>query len=422
MEFHPTKDLGALLDGPALQPPPGVVPNFDHPGNLNGVAELTNVLCLLVTVFAVFVRVYALCTCTKKVQLEDVLMLAALVNFLAAIWCSYTIIHTAGAFTHQWDIRLEDLNGILYSLHIGFNLCIAALGLSKAAILTEWSRIFVPRGTRNSFYWACKTLLVVLFLTHTGFIVTENLSCMPHNKIWNKTIDGGYCISEAYFHLPAALVNTVCNLIILILPHRTIWNLKTSQKNKIGISLIFLVGVLALVSSIARSVETIEFVESDDKTYKISAVYLWVLAEMTCTFLAFCAPAAPKALSNMNRISKPITSFLVRVGLRKQPTLPTVETRSWPSEFPSAKSRDSERRRDSPKTGCWMRDAAALYRQFGSVRKAHQSSEKIMPNAILVTTSVSTKITSPIQDRHSALGHSWTMQKCSKGLQRNSCR
>jgi hypothetical protein len=170
----------------------------------------------------------------------------------------------SGAFTHQWNIRLRDLAPILYVCgrhlsirfhfdtdhlawqihHIGANLCTATLCIGKAAILIEWGRIFVPYGTRNTFYWVCKALLAANVLAHVAYIVVENMSCVPHRKIWDRTILEGYCIDAKTFQIPGCLVNPIIILVILILPHRAIWSLQMSTKNKIGISFIFLVGLL----------------------------------------------------------------------------------------------------------------------------------------------------------------------------------
>jgi hypothetical protein len=61
----------SVLNGPALRPPPGEVPNFEHAWNLNDVAEIANVICLVATTFAILVRAYAKAFCQKKMELED---------------------------------------------------------------------------------------------------------------------------------------------------------------------------------------------------------------------------------------------------------------------------------------------------------------------------------------------------------------
>lgn len=64
-------DLRDWLDGPALQPPPGQVPNFQDPWNLNSIGHFTNVICLLSTTFVVVLRLLAKVSSGKKFEIED---------------------------------------------------------------------------------------------------------------------------------------------------------------------------------------------------------------------------------------------------------------------------------------------------------------------------------------------------------------
>ena len=52
--------LRTLLEGPAVSPPAGVVPNFDHPTNLDIYVTLTITLCVAFSTVAVILRM-----CTK---------------------------------------------------------------------------------------------------------------------------------------------------------------------------------------------------------------------------------------------------------------------------------------------------------------------------------------------------------------------
>jgi hypothetical protein len=381
----------SVLNGPALRPPPGEVPDFEHAWNLNDIAEVANLICVVATTFAILVRAYAKAFCQKKMELEDVLGIIGMGTYFGSVWCSYRIIHTSGAFTHQWNIRLKDLGPVLYVHHIGANLCTATLGIGKSAILIEWNRIFVPMGTRNSFYWICKALLAFTVLTHIAYIVTENMSCIPHEKIWDRTILQGYCIEPHIFQIPGALVNPIVISFILVLPHRAIWGLQMSTKNKIGISVIFLVGLLALASSIFRAVKTFEFLNSDDKTHTISGVYLWTLAEMTCQFLAFCAPSIPIAFANKGILRRFFTSLFEHVGGSKGASHQANSSPSWPSSQRHMRARK------------W--DASRLYHQIKDpsvpLVRTHQSATKTEQDddglraggGILMTTHFTAEIT-----------------------------
>ncbi|KAI1822462.1 hypothetical protein F4861DRAFT_550730 [Xylaria intraflava] len=297
-------DKQAVLDGPALPPPPGVTPNFDNPPNESNIGILTNVVCLVTTGIVFGLRAYAKIFCVKKVQIEDYLAAAALGPYISCIYCGIWVIRVSGLFVHQWNVRLKDLITSSYILHVGANLCAVTLMILKASIILEWIRIFVPPGTRNSFFWVAIVLLVIHTLFHVTWVVVENLSCTPYQKIWDVTISGGSCIVRKGLHIPAAAINLAADTIILILPQKTIWSLQMSKKNKIGLSLVFTIGFLAFVSAAFRLYKTIIFYESDDFLFAESGLYLWALAEMTCLWLVFCVPAIPGAFVGRGLKSK----------------------------------------------------------------------------------------------------------------------
>lgn len=124
---------------------------------------------------------------------------------------------------------------ILYSVNMLF---------VKASILIEWSRIFVPRGTRNAFFWTCQALLLCNILYYTAIIIAENLTCIPRQRIWDPTITGGKCISAKNQLVSSSVINVMSDLMILALPQKIVWKLQLSKRKKLGVSLIFAIGIL----------------------------------------------------------------------------------------------------------------------------------------------------------------------------------
>ncbi|GAW21085.1 hypothetical protein ANO14919_105980 [Xylariales sp. No.14919] len=398
----------AVLNGPSMKPPPGVVPNFEHPWNLNSIALLTNALCLTATILACSMRAYVKLFCARRAELEDVIMLFALGTYSASVWCAYRVIDTSGSFTHQWDIRLKDLSSTFYIHHLGVNFVTVTLGLSKVALILEWTRIFVPYGTRNLFYWVYKALLAFVCLSYSAFLVAENLSCIPHERIWDRIILSGYCIDDRAFHIPGASIAPPVILIILILSQNAIWNLRMSLNNKIGISLLFLVGILALGSSIARAIATFAYLHSDDKTHTLSAVYLWTLAELTCTFLAFCAPTIPRAYANRFIITNFIEYLKTSVGMK--PRGSRMEARSWPSPLPSS---TKTKRWGTPKRYHRIQGATSSLARHQTAKLAGQR-QPMPENAILVTTSFTaevTRLTDPNYDHVTGTESDWAYDR-----------
>ncbi|KAJ3554721.1 hypothetical protein NPX13_g10540 [Xylaria arbuscula] len=233
-----------VLNGPALPPPPGVVPNFDNPPNRNQVAIAVNVACSMVTIVVVFLRAYAKIFCMKKLRWEDYLVVPAFATFVASMITEVWVLVDFGFIVHQWDVRVKDLAKINYPMHVGANLISLTITILKAAILLEWIHIFVPPGTRNYFYWISIIVLIVHTLLYFGWIVAENASCYPHKRIWDITITEGHCIDVKHIFIPIAGLNLIADVVILLLPQRAIWTLHMSFKKKLGTGLVFAIGAL----------------------------------------------------------------------------------------------------------------------------------------------------------------------------------
>ncbi|KAI1429031.1 hypothetical protein F5Y12DRAFT_799177 [Xylaria sp. FL1777] len=283
-----------IMNGPALPPPPGVVPDFNTTQRWNSLGIFTNVACLIITLTVIGLRAYAKIVCVKKLRLEDYMIPIALAAYIGCIYCDISMIHFSGLFVHQWDIRMKDLGTIMFFLHAGANLCASTIVTLKAAILLEWIRIFVPPGTRNYFFWIGSVLLIVHTLFYVGWIITENLSCVPHRKIWDITIWEGRCIDGKLIYIPVAAINLIADIIILVLPQRAIWTLHMSTKKKFGVALVFTIGSLACLSAGVRLHVTLVYYGSEDVVFTESGMYLWALVEMTCLFLVFCVPSIPR--------------------------------------------------------------------------------------------------------------------------------
>ncbi|KAI0875891.1 hypothetical protein GGS24DRAFT_453257 [Hypoxylon argillaceum] len=306
--YLPKEQQDALLAGPALATPPGVVANFDNPPNQNDIAHATFVICLFFATFSFLVRMYARLAGLREIKLEDAFTFVAYGTYVGYIYCAYRLLVEYGYFIHQWDLHLGDLIEITYILQIGGILYSVTLPLLKASILLEWTRLFVPRGTRNVFWWLCIILVGIQLSFLVASVFALCFTCVPFRSIYDFTV-AGKCIKKADLEITSAAIHFASDIVILILPQRVIWTLHMSLRKKLGVSFIFSLGVLACLSAILRLVSTIEYTSAADVTYKVSAVVLWALAEMTCGFIVLGMPTAPKVLLETQLMSKIKSSF-----------------------------------------------------------------------------------------------------------------
>ncbi|KAI8964165.1 hypothetical protein F5Y11DRAFT_316800 [Daldinia sp. FL1419] len=281
----------ALLDGPALAPPTGVRSNFTNPQNLNNGGFVMTSLFLTISTIFIFTRFYAKVFLMKRIRTEDCLIVVGYGIFVVHSYCLYRLVHNFGFRIHQWDVRLRNMSEYLYVFYISINLYCAHLMVTKSAILLEWVHLFVPDNHRCPFYWACHCLIWANVIFYSVTIIIANLSCVPLQRIWDITVDGK-CNIPMPLQVMAAALNLVIDISILVLPQPVIWKLHMPKTKRLGVSVVFAIGILATVAACFRLANTTRR-DTDDFTFISSELILWALVEMTCSFLVFCVPVIP---------------------------------------------------------------------------------------------------------------------------------
>lgn len=136
-------------------------------------------------------------------------------------------------------------------------------------------------------------MILLNVLLYVSSIISSAITCLPHESIWQPWVKGK-CIDRKALGVFTAIFNVIMDLLILLLPQRIIWNLRMSMTRKIGISLVFSVGILAIVCAAGRVAVTFGIEYAGDATYTVSPVLMWSLPEVTCVLLVFCLPVIPK--------------------------------------------------------------------------------------------------------------------------------
>lgn len=132
----------------------------------------------------------------------------------------------------------------LQTFHVGsvlYNVIILPL---KVSITLQVLRFFVPPGTRNFTFWMSHALIwlnVVFYITCTFLLI---FACKPESKQYDPTVKEGHCLDTAAILISTAVLNTVSDGLMLVLPQRVIWDLTMPIKRKLGLSAAFFVALL----------------------------------------------------------------------------------------------------------------------------------------------------------------------------------
>ncbi|KAJ2996995.1 hypothetical protein NUW58_g791 [Xylaria curta] len=169
--------------------------------------------------------------------------------------------------------------------------------------------VAVLRAYAKIFIWICHVFIWFNALFYASIEVAGNLSCRPFNRIFDKRIPGE-CFDRKPLDLTAASVNLLCDIVILLAPQKVIWQLRMTKAKKIGVSVIFAIGLLAIASATGRLVATVQYLYSPDFSYGISSVALWSLAELAFGFFVLCIPTLPRVFKESNPLGRMVKSLL----------------------------------------------------------------------------------------------------------------
>ena len=111
---------------------------------------------------------------------------------------------------------------------------------AKLAILYIYRRVFVPRRW-GIFDWTLRMFMAMLILFYVATFLVKIWECNPRERIWNRSLPGK-CVNIASLLNTSGLFNTLTDIIILLIPVKSVWNLNMTKKRKMGVVAAFTVG------------------------------------------------------------------------------------------------------------------------------------------------------------------------------------
>ena len=117
-----------------------------------------------------------------------------------------------------------------------------SLVLSKLSALILYIRIFPSKRFRLAVYLAVGFLVLSgLWMVLSGFVF-----CVPVKDFWSldPTVKKSHCLSMGAVWYTNAGLQIFTDIVILILPMPMVSNLQLPQRQKVGIMLVFGVGIL----------------------------------------------------------------------------------------------------------------------------------------------------------------------------------
>jgi ABC-type enterobactin transport system permease subunit len=116
----------------------------------------------------------------------------------------------------------------------------AGVNIPKLGILALYRRLFPPKGIRLIVH----ILMAVLVALTISTVVTAFAACVPFSANWSPKLASKHCIDKEAFFRWGSIPNILTDIVMLVLPIRVVWNLHTTTRLKVGLTLTFVIGSL----------------------------------------------------------------------------------------------------------------------------------------------------------------------------------
>ena len=165
-------------------------------------------------------------------------------------------------------------------------------GLTKLSVLLFYKRVF--RGdTFNAAVW---TMISIIGVWTTAFFFANLLQCYPISLNWEASgAQVVSCINTNMMYLAQAWTDVLTDVMILSLPVPCVWALQMPARHKVGVTAIFLLGLLTVLSGVAKLIvyyHIIALAEGGDYdiTWFETPAYLWAFIESALGIVGACLP------------------------------------------------------------------------------------------------------------------------------------
>ncbi|KAF3063484.1 hypothetical protein GL218_02765 [Daldinia childiae] len=279
--------------------PPGYLEE-DHGGRV--IAAVTTILVITTVLFGL--RLWARSLTTAQRGWDDHVLIPAYIFLLALCGSLYAEVLQAGLGRHTVAVVMEDPNKVTKYLLLLYLLdwfYVPSNMLSRVSVVILYLRIFTDKWARA----ACWGVIGFLVANCVATIIAAQLECTPLAFTWDKSIQGGTCFNQILWYQLTNFPNIIGDIMIMILPIRTVWGLKASVGRKAGIATVCLTGSIGMIASCVRT--SVFFIHADvimtDPTFADEA-FSWTAIECGMYFSAACLIGLRPLLSRLPHFVK----------------------------------------------------------------------------------------------------------------------
>ncbi|CAK7210155.1 hypothetical protein SBRCBS47491_000677 [Sporothrix bragantina] len=252
---------------------------------------VTNAVLLSITGIFIAIRTYVRVFLLSQVGLDDILIwVASVFGFLLGILEIMMTKHGLGL--HIADVSDADFEKFLLIDFASALSYIWAFVLIKLSFAVFYLRVIPNQGFRRLNY------VIIGVLAAQGieetFVVC--FACTPITKFWKPTIEGS-CLNLLRFYYISFGIKLVTDIILFLEPIPTLLHLKLPWVKRVGLVIMFSLGLLTCVISIIRATYLND--TSSDVTWRLVDPIDWSTAEVCSLIICACIPYVRNILAEI---------------------------------------------------------------------------------------------------------------------------
>ncbi|RHZ58930.1 uncharacterized protein CDV56_104310 [Aspergillus thermomutatus] len=292
---------------PAMPPPAGMTSNFIDPVSCGAKFLIVNCVFVPLAAIALLVRTWTRLFVVRSFQMDDYLMIMALVGpsfshaavrdfrltrsrqALSAVLTGVTLtMLNYGLGNHMWDTPLSNFSPHFLKLNvIAAIIYCAATGFTKVSVLVFYLRIFPTRG----FHLAVWTIAFIAVGYNVASVLANIFSCSPIAKSWDVSITGGSCMNRPVFYFANAGLGIFTDFATVLVPIPWLRRLQMPARQKVAVGLILGMGCFVGIVSCIRLASLYTLLKSTDLTWATTNALMWCTIELNLGILGGCITA-----------------------------------------------------------------------------------------------------------------------------------
>ncbi|KAK8059272.1 hypothetical protein PG996_009202 [Apiospora saccharicola] len=302
---------------PAHEPPPGVESNFVDPVSIS--YQLVTVIAVMSAFMILLVggRTYVRLRVTNSFGMDDWFCIAATLAVLAYGGVVLKLCDKPGNIMlgiHLWDVTLRKYLFFMKLSIADMVLHRVCNSLVKMAFLFFYLRLFGTVRPVRIMILAGMAAVVAFFI---AYLIVEIVTCVPwpseHGGFLDETFQARCLYVSPRLLLAGCYFGVIVDFYILFIPLSQVKDLELPRKRKIGISFIFLTGLMAIGAALANLVIQY-YLDIEDFSWSSGiAVYATCYIEVSMGLISLSLPVVLALfVSRITDLGRTLSSWVRR--------------------------------------------------------------------------------------------------------------